>query len=271
MIFKKNKIIKIIVLLIFIGNSSVINAASQKAIGKVIASQGNVYLQNGAGKKALTRNSNIYLNDKIVTETNSKVQVQFNDGSLTSLQQNSKFYISDFTFDRNTPEKGSYVGNLERGAIINISGQKKSKNYQLNNLFAKVAAEGTTSLIKINKVNGVVANADVVVVRGRARVTSICSIDACIPRRLDLGKGQVMNAINVDNIGRIKVKYHQGVLGPYPYNNNQLDILQMRQLNINDSTMMTNELLNIDHGLPSLPEIPQPAPIIPDPGGCGGC
>lgn len=180
-------------------------ALAQMRIGTVVASSGSVYALNQIGQKtALHRNSPVFLNDVITTESNGKIHVKFNDDTYVSLQPSSKYSVSDFKFANEAPKNNKYVGNILQGALVTISGQGKAENYKYNSPLAIIGVRGTGFAMKIEPKQKF---QDLLVFRGYVAVSSIRSkqIPAALfrPQTMLVGIGQKLNAVTISNTGQI--------------------------------------------------------------------
>jgi hypothetical protein len=171
-------------------------------IGSIIMTQGTVTAVNSANEsRPLERKSNIYLNDKIVTGPNSKVQLRLTDDSIIALQADSIFYVNDYKFNKSSPSDNRYVGNIVKGALINISGVGETNNYQLKSPMAVIAFRGTGIATKIFKDNVGVGRQEVFVFDGKVSVLNACK--NCATREIIVSATDKNNAILLRQIGAV--------------------------------------------------------------------
>jgi len=120
-------------------------------IAKVISAKGLVFAQSGSmEKRKLKRRSKIYSEDTILTNKNASTQIRFSDGSLISLEQESEFTISEYTFNDNEDDK--VIFNLIEGKLRTITGKigkKTKKNYQMKTPVATIGIRGTHYVINV--------------------------------------------------------------------------------------------------------------------------
>ncbi|MCP3851911.1 MAG: FecR domain-containing protein [Gammaproteobacteria bacterium] len=120
-------------------------------IAKVISAKGLVFAQSGSmEKRKLKRRSKIYSEDTILTSKSASTQIRFSDGSLISLEQESEFTISEYTFNNNEDDK--VIFNLLEGKLRTITGKigkKTKKNYQMKTPVATIGIRGTHYVINV--------------------------------------------------------------------------------------------------------------------------
>jgi hypothetical protein len=181
--------------------------AQPTSIGLMIFTQGQVIAIDQTGQqRALQRKSEIYLHDKIITQTNSKAQIKLQDDSIIVLQPSSEFYISNFSFNKWSPHTNKYVGNIIKGALINISGQGRAENYQLRSPLTTIAFRGTGLATRINIKNNLPFNQEIYVFQGYVTVQNKCknAAEACKPYSIDIGVGQNINSAIINFNGKLQ-------------------------------------------------------------------
>jgi hypothetical protein len=209
---------KLILLSIGLGMNVLLDnavAATQPSIGVVISVQGQALVSNQENQqKVLQRGATIYLHDKVATQKDSKAQLRLQDDSVIIVQPLSEFSVSEFSFNKNAPRNNKYVGNIIKGALINISGQGDAKNYQLNSPLTTIAFRGTGLATKLVTKGKAVANQDVYVFQGYVQVTNKCGnvVGPCETRSINIGAGQQVNAATIDALGRIQGHQSSGLL-----------------------------------------------------------
>lgn len=190
-------------------------AATQPAIGEVVSVQGQVSAIDIVNQeRVLQRHSTIYLHDRIVTGQASKVQFRLQDDSIIIVQPASEFHVSEFSFNKGSPRDNKYVGNIVKGALINISGEGEAKNYQLRSSLTTIAFRGTGLATKLISKGTVAANQEVYVFEGSVTVNNNCSIIGvgCIPTSINIGAGERVNDATIDALGRIQGVKNAGML-----------------------------------------------------------
>lgn len=179
-------------------------AVAQPAIGVAITVEGKAAAINQANQqRSLQRGAAIYLYDKVVTQQDSKAQLRLQDDSIIVVQPASEFYVSEFSFNQAAPHNNKYVGNIMKGALINISGQGETENYKLNSPLTTIAFRGTGIATKLMSRGSVLTNQEVFVFQGSVTVTNRCenAMGACRLESINIGAGQEINAATVSNIG----------------------------------------------------------------------
>lgn len=190
-------------------------AATQPSIGTVISAQGQVIATDQAKhRRSLQRHETIYLHDRIVTQQDSKAQLRLLDDSVIVVQPASEFYVSEFSFSKSAPDNSKYVGNIVKGALINISGQGETKNYQLRSPLTTIAFRGTGLATKLISSGTALTNQEVYVFQGYVTVSNRCEavVGPCTPTSINIGAGQQTNSATVNRLGQVQAVQTAGLL-----------------------------------------------------------
>lgn len=105
--------------------------------------------------RQLNKLSVIYLNDTLVTDTDSQAQIVFSDNTLMTFKPNSRFLIDQYQFDpkKQKSSVGKYVMNLITGGFRTITGLVAKNNpdhYQVNTPVATIGVRGTDYAVYID-------------------------------------------------------------------------------------------------------------------------
>ena len=208
---------KILLMFILGLNMHVLDASAdaQPTIGMVVSVEGKVTaIDSAKQERPLQRRAAIYLQDRILTQKDSKAQLKLNDDSVIVVQPSSEFYVSEFAFNKGSPNDSKYVGNIAKGMLINISGQGNTKNYQLNSPVATIAFRGTSLATKlITSRNAIVTDQEIHVFHGYVTVNNRCqNVFGCIPHQINIGAGQQINSATVNKLGEIRKLETSGLL-----------------------------------------------------------
>jgi hypothetical protein len=190
-------------------------AATQPTIGEVVSAQGQVTAIDIVNQeRILQRHSTIYLHDRVVTGQASKAQIRLHDDSIIIVQPASEFHVSEFSFNKGSPDNSKYVGNIVKGALINISGQGETKNYQLRSSLTTIAFRGTGLATKLISKGTALTNQEVYVFEGSVTVNNRCDIigGGCVSGSIDIGRGMQVNSATIDARGRIQGVKSSGLL-----------------------------------------------------------
>ncbi len=213
------KLRRVLILLGFWGISifsSATYAITRSPIGVVISIHGQAAVSSGNNEqRPLQRGSTVYLYDKITTKQDSKAQLRLKDDSIIVVQPASEFYVSEFSFNQAAPHSNKYVGNIVKGALINISGQGETTNYKLNSPLTTIAFRGTGIATKLVARGSVLTNQEVFVFQGSVSVTNRCENvmnGVCGLRSINIGAGQQINAATISRIGEITGYKSAGLL-----------------------------------------------------------
>jgi len=174
-------------------------------IGVVISMQGQVTALSDAHiSRALQRKSAVYLKDRIVTQAQSKAQLKLKDDSIIIIQPSSEFYVSEFVFKENSPKQNKYVGNIIKGALINISGRGETENYELDCPLTTIAFRGTGLSTKLTFKNKKLVNQKIRVFKGAIRVKNKCTTVLCRSEVVDMRAGSTNDYAIINALGDIE-------------------------------------------------------------------
>jgi hypothetical protein len=181
-------------------------AAQRPPIGEVISVQGQVVaIDQENQQRLLQRHAAIYLNDRIITQQESKTQLRLHDDSIIIVQPVSEFYVSEFSFSKSAPSDSKYIGNIVKGALINISGQGETKNYQLHSPLTTIAFRGTGIATKLISSSAILTGQEIHGFQGRVDVSNRCEnvVGLCESSNISIGVGQRANSAVVNMAGKI--------------------------------------------------------------------
>lgn len=138
-------------LLLIIGLPSV---ACAEIAGRVnfVVGQATI-LDEKNNKRSVFKGDLIHSGEKIQTTHNTRVQLRLIDGSVFVLLPNSLFEISQYSFNKNTPETAKAVFNLVKGGLRVITGaiaKANSEHYVLNTPTATLSIRSTDSSMALN-------------------------------------------------------------------------------------------------------------------------
>lgn len=123
------------------------SAMAKESIGVVLLSVGEVTADDAAGEvRKLKRRSKLYAGDTITTESGSRCQVRFSDGSLLSLPEASQLRVDEYEFGASDKDNEKAVYSLLKGGMRTITGaigKKDPDNYRVNTPVATIGIRGT--------------------------------------------------------------------------------------------------------------------------------
>ncbi|MDA8562035.1 FecR family protein [Gammaproteobacteria bacterium] len=127
-----------------------------KTIGQVIWTKGKVdaFLPEKDRRK-LSRRGSIYEKDTIESNKNSKAQINFTDGTLLLVSENTKIEIEKYNYNKKDSKQDSYIMSLAKGGLRTVTGEIAKKNpdgYKAKTPIATLSQIGTDYSI-INKNN----------------------------------------------------------------------------------------------------------------------
>lgn len=104
-------------------------------------------------RRNLTRGDTVNSGEKLETGARGRMQIRFTDGSFLSLQPNSRFGVTTYTYNREKPEESRLVFNFLQGSMRTISGaigKVNRANYQIKTPMATIGIRGTDYAVTIN-------------------------------------------------------------------------------------------------------------------------
>lgn len=135
-----------------------------KLVAHVVWVKGSFFAssQGSDTKRPLKVSSNIYMNDTLITVSNSEAQIVFTDNSLMTFRPNSRLYISEYNYSPKSAKKeekstGSYIMNLLEGGFRTITGlvaKEQPDNYQINTPVATIGVRGTEFSVVVDDGSG---------------------------------------------------------------------------------------------------------------------
>jgi hypothetical protein len=131
-----------------------------KPIGKVVAATGSVTIEhagavvvqaNLADQAAQTRVGDVvYLRDVVRTGTDSRVSINFSDGSSFNLSSNARMTLDEYVYDPAGKSNATFF-NLTRGTATFVAGQvAKTGDMKVDTPVATMGIRGTTPHIEIS-------------------------------------------------------------------------------------------------------------------------
>jgi hypothetical protein len=100
-----------------------ISAFADDSVAKVIKSQGDVSVSNAKNElRPLTRGSDIFPQDTVMTSANGFVTLRFTDGTVIDLAANSKYAVHDYHFSPDQPKDDKFSSEIVEGGFRAISG-----------------------------------------------------------------------------------------------------------------------------------------------------
>jgi len=102
---------------------SLFTPAFANPIGSVVSMEGQASAERAGDTVPLAINSDIQVNDRIVTKEKSKVQIRFIDDSVMSLGENSDVVMDEYVFDASRAGENSFGANLGNGIFRVVSGK----------------------------------------------------------------------------------------------------------------------------------------------------
>ncbi|MDE3046095.1 MAG: FecR domain-containing protein [Verrucomicrobiota bacterium] len=116
---------------------------SADKIGKMIAVEGGVKAIQGEEERPLTKHSDVYVGDLLVTDATGKGEVEFNDGTMILLIPDSQYSVEAYT---ESHTQNRYLAKLYQGGVRLSTGmiaKKNPENFELNTPNATIGVRGT--------------------------------------------------------------------------------------------------------------------------------
>ncbi|GHV04322.1 hypothetical protein AGMMS50229_05460 [Campylobacterota bacterium] len=129
------------------------------AAGKFAAVGGEVTIHRGDSKLVAITGQEVAQSDRIITGSNGRAQIVFEDKSLVTIGKNSEFSIEEYAFDNKSREGKASFG-MVQGAFRAVTGQIGKTNpqsFQLKTRTATIGIRGTQILAQISQDNELIA------------------------------------------------------------------------------------------------------------------
>ncbi|MCP3373361.1 hypothetical protein GPL20_20205 [Bradyrhizobium cajani] len=138
----------------------VLRDVAPKPIGKVVAVTGSVTIEHAGAvvvqanlpdQAAQTKVGDVvYLRDVVRTETDSRVSINFNDGSSFNLSSNARMTLDEYVYEPDGKSNATFF-NLTRGTATFVAGQvAKTGDMKVDTPVATMGIRGTTPHIEIS-------------------------------------------------------------------------------------------------------------------------
>lgn len=115
---------KTIVAILCLCLGAVASAFSADSVGRIVSIEGKASATGADGTvRALEMKSDIFMNDKIVTPAQSKLQIRMADDSMISQGEKSEMTIDEFVYDPGAKKEGSCSLKLAKGLFRTITGK----------------------------------------------------------------------------------------------------------------------------------------------------
>ena len=125
-----------------------VQAQENQAIGRVVTSTGSVTARDLNGAiRALSRRSDIFVGDTVITGPNGFAQLRMVDSAQISFKADTEFTFSAYNSDGPGGAADNAVMEMVRGGFRTISGtigEDQGDDYQITTQFANIGIRGTT-------------------------------------------------------------------------------------------------------------------------------
>ncbi|MEX1196398.1 MAG: FecR family protein [Pseudohongiellaceae bacterium] len=132
-------------------------AADEAPVGTVSLLLGKAWLESGDGeRRAVSVGDDIRASDRIVTESNGHVHVQFIDEGLVSVRPGSRLRITEYDYNEQSPSDSTVKFALEEGVTRSISGKAGSaarERFRLDTPVAAIGVRGTDFVVSASQRN----------------------------------------------------------------------------------------------------------------------
>jgi hypothetical protein len=121
-------------------------------VAKVVALKGEATIVRNGSDIVLTRDSELFKEDKISTKENTKIQLMFIDQTIISIGKNSTFLISDYLYDeKNNEYKAEF--SMFKGTFRTITGKIGKiapEKFKLKTKSASIGIRGTQIVMDLS-------------------------------------------------------------------------------------------------------------------------
>lgn len=135
---------KIILTLIFLFPTIILANVS---VAKITALKGSAQIEQGSQSRVAKLGADLFKNDKIITNSNAKVQVIFKDETIITIGKNSEFSVDEFISDGAASEVKL---SLFKGAMRTITGKIGKANpskFKVKTKTATIGIRGTNFVV----------------------------------------------------------------------------------------------------------------------------
>ena len=140
--------------------TSGLDDAAPKPIGRVVAVTGSVSIEHAGAvvvqaklgdPAAQVRTGDVvYLRDVVRTGADSRININFSDGSSFNLLSNARMTLDEYVYDPNGKSNASFY-NLTRGTATFVAGQvAKTGDMKVDTPVATMGIRGTTPRVEIS-------------------------------------------------------------------------------------------------------------------------
>ncbi|PCJ39085.1 MAG: hypothetical protein COA71_14615, partial [SAR86 cluster bacterium] len=123
-------------------------AQENQAIGRVLSTAGSVTARDlGGALRELSRRSDIFVGDTVITGPNGFAQLRMVDSAQISFKEDTEFTFSEYSSDGPGGAADSALMEMVRGGFRTISGtigDDAADDYQVSTQFASIGIRGTT-------------------------------------------------------------------------------------------------------------------------------
>jgi hypothetical protein len=119
--------------------------------GRVKVSKGTVEIERGGKRIPVVVGTTVKVGDTLITGSDGKVGITFQDDSLLSTGPNSVLTINRFVFDTTT-HKGEFDSSLKRGTLTAVSGKlvkAQAESMRVRTPAAIMGVRGTEFAIQV--------------------------------------------------------------------------------------------------------------------------
>ncbi len=136
-------------------STSVSSTDEAEAVGSVSLVLGVAYVEDDKGQRQRLRvGVPVNVSDRIITEANGHVHINFIDKGLVSVRPSSRLEIVSYDYNAKRPELSTVKFNLEEGVTRSISGDAASSakdRFRLNTPIAAIGVRGTDFVVSANQ------------------------------------------------------------------------------------------------------------------------
>jgi hypothetical protein len=122
-------------------------ALSDEAKGLVVASKGSVVVEVDQDIRDLKQGDEVFITDRIITNTKSFVVIQFLDGTKVTIKPNSELIIREYIYNSTSEDKATL--SLVSGGLRIVTGAITKENYRLETPVALMGVRGTEFSVQL--------------------------------------------------------------------------------------------------------------------------
>jgi VCBS repeat-containing protein len=130
------------------------NITSAKSVGEVVSIQGQAHVVYETGTRELSKGSELFQGEKIVTQEGGQLEIKFQDNTVLSQGGNSEVVIDAYLYDPEDGSNSNLLFEMTKGVFRTVTGEiakQNPDNFNLKSPMALIGIRGTTVVTEIKE------------------------------------------------------------------------------------------------------------------------